>query len=144
MENLAELKRRLAAVWFADIVGFTRLSSQDERKALRLVGMFQEMAGREIDRHEGTLVKFIGDGVLAHAGSTASAIDTALALRDKFQNQCAADGEPLFLRIGVHVGDIVVSHDGDVYGDGVNVASRLHDEAEPGRVVVSEDVWRQS
>ena len=77
MENLAELKRRLAAVWFADIVGFTRLSSQDERKALRLVGMFQEMAGREIDRHEGTLVKFIGDGVLAHAGSTASAIDTA-------------------------------------------------------------------
>ena len=144
MENLAELKRRLAAVWFADIVGFTRLSSQDERKALRLVGMFQGMAVREIDRHEGTLVKFIGDGVLAHAGSTASAIDTALALREKFQDQCAADGEPLLLRIGVHVGDIVVSHDGDVYGDGVNVASRLHDEAEPGRVVVSEDVWRQS
>jgi adenylate cyclase len=143
VENVTDLNRRLAAVWFADIVGFTRLSSQDESRALRLVGLLQETASREIDRHGGTLVKFLGDGVLAYAGSTASAIDAALALRDEFHNRCAADGRPFFLRIGVHVGDIVVSHDGDVYGDGVNVASRLHDEAEPGRVVVSEDVWRQ-
>ena len=140
---MAELNRRLAAVWFGDIVGFTRLSSQDERRALRFVGVLQETARREIDRHGGTLVKFLGDGVLAFAGSTASAIDAALALRDEFQNRCAADGQPLFLRIGVHVGDIVVSPDGDIYGDGVNVASRLHGEAEPGRIVVSEDVWRQ-
>lgn len=130
-------------MWFGDIVGFTRLSSQDERRALRFVGVLQETARREIDRHGGTLVKFLGDGVLAFAGSTASAIDAALALRDEFQNRCAADGQPLFLRIGVHVGDIVVSPDGDIYGDGVNVASRLHGEAEPGRIVVSEDVWRQ-
>ncbi len=142
--DVAELKRRLAAVWFADIVGFTRLSAQDESRALRLVGLLQETASREIDRHGGTLVKFMGDGVLAYARSTASAIDTALALSEKFHDRCAADGRPFFLRIGVHLGDIVVSLDGDVYGDGVNVASRLHDEAEPGRVVVSEDVWRQS
>ena len=66
--------RRLAAVWFADIVGFTRLSSQDESAALRLVGMFQETARQEIARHEGTLVKYMGDSVLAYAMSTSSAI----------------------------------------------------------------------
>src|SRR5688572_25409282 len=118
-KNVAELTRRLAAVWFADIVGFTRLSTQDENKAIHLVSLFQETARREIDRHRGTLVKFMGDGVLAYAGSTASAIDAALALRDTFHNRCAADGRPWFLRIGVHVGDIIVSPDGDVYGDGV-------------------------
>ena len=142
-EDGVELTRRLAAVWFADIVGFTRLSSHDESAALRLVSLFQETASQEIDRHEGTLVKFTGDGVLAYAGSTASAIEAVLALRDKFHQLCAADGRPFFLRIGVHVGDIIVSSDGDVYGDGVNVASRLQGEAGPGRVLVSEDVWRQ-
>ena len=140
---MVNLTRRLAAVWFADIVDFTRLSSQDESEALRLVGLFQETASQEIARHEGTFVKFMGDSVLAYAMSTASAIDAALALRDKFQNRSAADDRPYFLRIGVHVGDIVVSSDGDVYGDGVNVASRLQREAEPGQLVVSEDVWRQ-
>ncbi|MGH7572366.1 MAG: adenylate/guanylate cyclase domain-containing protein [Gemmatimonadota bacterium] len=138
-----ELTRRLAAVWFADIVGFTRLSSQDEGAALRLVGLLQEAARQEIDRHGGTLVKFMGDGVLAYAGSTASAIETVLTLRERFHELCATDGRPSFLRIGVHVGDVVVSPDGDVYGDGVNVASRLQREAGAGRVMVSEDVWRQ-
>jgi adenylate cyclase len=138
-----ELTRRLAAVWFADIVGFTRLSSQNERAALRLVGLLQETARQEIGRHGGTLVKFMGDGILAYAGSTASALETVLALRDRFHELCATDGQPSSLRIGVHVGDVVLSPDGDVYGDGVNVASRLQREAGPGRVLVSEDVWRQ-
>jgi class 3 adenylate cyclase/tetratricopeptide (TPR) repeat protein len=141
--EIEPLSRRLVAVWFADIVGFTRLSSQDESAALRLINLFQEIARREIDRHDATLVKFTGDGVLAYAGSTASAIDAALALRDEFHERSVADGEPSLLRVGVHVGDIVVSSEGDIYGEGVNVASRLQGEAEPGQVLVSEDVWRQ-
>jgi class 3 adenylate cyclase/TolB-like protein/Flp pilus assembly protein TadD len=135
--------RRLAAVWFADIVGFTRLSSQDEGAALRLVDLLQELARQQVGRHGAILVKFTGDGVLAYALSTASAIDAALDLRDEFRDRSVADGQPSLLRIGVHVGDIVVSSEGDIYGDGVNVASRLQAEAEPGRVLVSEDVWRQ-
>ncbi len=135
--------RRLAAVWFADIVGYTALSSRDEDAALRLVALLQEVARKEIESHGGTLVKSLGDGVLAQFDSTATAIRAALALRDAFAAATRAEGRSAQLRIGLHVGDVVVSPSGDVFGDGVNVASRLHGEARPGRVVVSQDVWRQ-
>lgn len=135
--------RRLAAVWFADIVGFTALASRDEDAALRLVDTFQDTARREIEGHDGTLVKFMGDGALAYFTSTSAALEAAVSLRERLTGAASVDEPPLLLRFGVHVGDIVVSSTGDVFGDGVNVASRLQDEAAPGEVVVSEDVWRQ-
>ncbi|MGI9190020.1 MAG: adenylate/guanylate cyclase domain-containing protein [Longimicrobiaceae bacterium] len=135
--------RRLAAVWFADIVGFTALASRDEGAAFRLVKLFEQIAREEIDRHAGTLVKFMGDGALAIFGGTAAAVDAALSLRDGFRQRTEAERDPSTLRIGVHLGDIIVSDAGDVYGDGVNTAARLQGEADPGQVVVSQDVWRQ-
>jgi adenylate cyclase len=134
--------RRLAAVWFADIVGFTSLTSRDEEAALGLIRIFQEAAAAAIDRHDGTLVKFTGDGVLAYASSTSAALDTVLALAAGFDAGVKQRGGSARLRAGVHVGDIVVAADGDVYGEGVNIASRLEGQARPGRAVVSEDVWR--
>lgn len=135
--------RRLAAVWFADIVGYTRLSSRDETAALRLVALFQAIAREETEKHGGTIVKFVGDGVLAYAPSAAAAIEAMMDLRREFEQQSAEAIQPSFLRIGAHLGDVVVTPDGDVLGDGVNVASRLQGEADPGRIFVSEDLWRQ-
>lgn len=135
--------RRLAAVWFADIVGFTRLSSGDETAALRLVEILQSGARRQTEAFSGHIVKFMGDGVLAEFGSTEAAVRSALALQREFESRAAKLGTEVKLRVGVHVGDLVSTPDGDIYGDGVNTASRLQDAAEPGEVLVSEDVWRQ-
>lgn len=135
--------RRLAAVWFADIVGYTRLASTDETTALRLVALFQEIARKETEEHGGTVVKFTGDGVLAYAPSAAAAIDAMSSLRAEFEQQSTRSGRSAHLRIGAHIGDLVVTAEGDILGDGVNVASRLQTEAGPGRIYVSEDLWRQ-
>ncbi|CAN5167738.1 adenylate/guanylate cyclase domain-containing protein [soil metagenome] len=135
--------RRLAAVWFADIVDFTRLSSGDETAALRLVEILQSGARRQTEAFSGHIVKFMGDGVLAEFGSTEAAVRSALALQREFESRAAKLGTEAKLRVGVHVGDLVSTPDGDIYGDGVNTASRLQNAAEPGEVLVSEDVWRQ-
>jgi class 3 adenylate cyclase/TolB-like protein len=142
MTERADATRRLAAVWFADIVGFTSLTSRDETAAVSLVRLFQKSTREAIDRHGGTLVKFTGDGVLAYATSTGEALDAALDLMAGFRETSHEHGEPALLRTGMHVGDLVVEADGDVYGDGVNIAARLQGEARPGQIVISEDVWR--
>lgn len=85
----------------------------------------------------------MGDAVLAEFSSTEAAVRSAVALAATFEEASTAAGLPTRLRIGVHVGEITVAQDGDLYGDGVNVASRLQEECEPGQVLVSEDVWRQ-
>lgn len=139
-------ERRLAAVWFADIVGFSGLAATDERAAMGLVERFQTVTRAIVERLSGRLVKFTGDGALAEFSSTAAALEAALELAREFdarEGQPGAPGAAARLRIGVHLGDIVSAPDGDIYGDGINFASRLQAEAEPGQVVVSEDVWRQ-
>ena len=135
--------RRLAAVWFADLVGYSRLAAEDERAAVRLLHLLQQTAREEIARADGHLVKLIGDGVFAEFGSTEAAVRAALGLQRSFIARSRAAAVDAALRIGVHVGDVITAPDGDLYGDGINVAARLKSEAEPGRVVASEDVWRQ-
>ncbi|MGH7567155.1 MAG: tetratricopeptide repeat protein [Gemmatimonadota bacterium] len=133
--------RRLAAVWFADIVGFTGLSARDERSAMALVSLLQTCARRAVGHCDGRLVKFIGDEAMAEFGSTEASVRAALELKIDFHDLSTRRAVPALLRIGVHVGDIV-SSEGDIYGDGVNTASRIQREAKPGEVLVSEDVWR--
>jgi TolB-like protein/class 3 adenylate cyclase/Tfp pilus assembly protein PilF len=141
---VTERARRLAAVWFADIAGYTDLSARDEDTAVRLVELLQAIAREVVDKHGGRVVKFIGDAVLAEFQSTDGAVRSALDVRDRFAGACRSAGlGGNDLRIGAHVGEIVTSADGDVYGDGVNAASRLQGSAEPGEVWVSEDMWRQ-
>jgi class 3 adenylate cyclase/TolB-like protein/tetratricopeptide (TPR) repeat protein len=135
--------RQLAAVWFADIAGYTSLSNRDESAALRLVGIFHEVAREQIEGNGGTVVKFVGDGLLAYAPSVASATAAVLSLRRVFEDRSAQAGVESYLRIGMHLGDIAIAPDGDVFGDGVNIASRLESAAGPGRIYVSEDLWRQ-
>ncbi len=136
--------RRLAAVCFADIVGFTRLSAEDEPQALRLVEVFQTVARGATEAHGGSVVKFMGDGALAAFTSVKGASSAAIQLQLHFKQVTRGWSRgPHRLRVGVHLGDITVAADGDMYGDGVNRASRLQDMAEPGQILVSEDVFRQ-
>jgi TolB-like protein/class 3 adenylate cyclase/Tfp pilus assembly protein PilF len=136
-------ERRLAAVWFADIVGFTALSSRDEDAALRRIESFQTVTRKHVREAGGTVVKFLGDGGLAVFPSADAAVRAGLDVQRAFEASASPSGVAAELRIGIHLGEVVSEPDGDVYGDGVNTASRIQDEAEPGQVVVSEDVWRQ-
>ena len=136
-------KRRLSAICFADIVGYSELSNRDEPAALALVRNFQALARDIVATYEGRIVKFIGDAVLAEFGSTDSAVRAAVAIQEGFVKASNDLHQPSQLRIVVHLGEVNATPDGDLYGDGVNTASRLQHEAAPGQVIVSEDVWRQ-
>jgi class 3 adenylate cyclase len=135
--------RRLAAVWFADIVGFTHLSSRDEDGALALSRELERFARAEVETHGGRIVKLLGDGVLTEFGSVNAAVRAALGLQSSFSDSGVVREKGGKLRIGVHVCEVVASPDGDVYGSGVNIASRIESAAEPGRVAVSENVAHQ-
>jgi class 3 adenylate cyclase/tetratricopeptide (TPR) repeat protein len=140
---MSALQHRLSAVWFADIVGYSGLAGEDEAAALHLVDLLQALSRDAVGRRGGRIVKFMGDGALAEFPSTEAAVRAAHALMAAFASRSREAGREGTLRIGVHVGDVAAGQDGDLYGDGVNVAARLQAEAEPGQVLVSEDVWRQ-
>jgi adenylate cyclase len=137
------LSRRLVAVWFADIVGYSARAAEDETGALRLVEILQTLSRETVRRYGGRVVKFLGDAVLAEFPSTDLAVRAAVALNIEYADKSIASGGVHRLRIGVHVGDVAVGADGDLYGDAVNVAARIQVAAEPGQVVLSRDVWQQ-
>ncbi|HET6617428.1 MAG TPA: adenylate/guanylate cyclase domain-containing protein [Gemmatimonadota bacterium] len=140
----APLPHHLAAVWFADIVGYTAQSDSDEAVAQRLVQVFTTSTRSVATRYGGRVVKFLGDGALVEFPSTELAVRSAWALMTAFPQAAESGGfGEQRLRIGVHVGDVAQGADGDLFGDGVNVASRLQGMAEAGEVWVSEDVRRQ-
>ena len=127
--------RRLAAIMFTDIVGFTALMGRDEKGALELLDKNRALLQPIINQFHGDWLKEIGDGTLSSFQSTVDAVNCALAIQ-----QVLKDDPDLKLRIGIHIGDVVFEN-GDVYGDGVNVASRLEPMAEPGGILVSEKVY---
>jgi adenylate cyclase len=138
----ANISSRLAAVWFADIVGYSRLASRDETTALALVELLRSMIEGILAEHGGRLVKATGDGGLAEFASAEAAVRSGLALERCFAERAGLLVPGARLRVGIHVGEVVPGAGGDLYGDGVNTAARLQQSAEPGQVVVSEDVWR--
>jgi adenylate cyclase len=137
------LPHHLAALWFADIAGYSARVVEDERGALQLVEILQALSRSTVQRHEGRVVKFLGDAVLAEFPSTEMAVRAAAVLSKEYAEQSAKTGRAHDLRIGVHLGDVALDADGDLYGDGVNAAARIEAAVNPGQVVVSEDVWRQ-
>lgn len=120
-------------VWFTDLVGWSSLAARDEDRAIALVRRFQAAVRAALPSDGGRVVKFIGDAALIESPSAESALRSAAALRDSMEEA---------VRTGIHLGDVAVAPDGDLYGDGVNTAQRLQTAAEPGQIVVSEDVAR--
>jgi adenylate cyclase len=137
------MQRTLVALWFADIAGYSAHAAEDECGALRLVEILQAVSRETVPGFNGRVVKFVGDAVLAEFPSAELAVRAAAALSNEYREQSVATGRAHNLRVGVHLGDVAVAADGDLYGDGVNAAARIQEAAEPGQVVISQDVWRQ-
>jgi TolB-like protein/class 3 adenylate cyclase len=134
------LERRLSAVLAADVAGYSRLVGVDEEGTLeRLKSLRKDLITPSIAEHRGRLVKTTGDGFLSDFGSVIDAMRCAVHVQRwmAVHNASVAADKRIDLRIGIHVGDIVVEKDGDIMGDGVNVAARLEGLARPGGICVS-------
>ena len=128
--------RKLAAVMFTDIAGYTALMSKDEHKALKILEKNRILQKSLAAKHNGEFLKEMGDGTLLCFQSALDAVRCAMAIQESVK-----DDADLNLRIGIHLGDIVF-REGDVFGDGVNVASRIEKLAEAGRICASEEVYK--
>jgi len=135
-------KRRLAAILAADVVGYSALMEKDEEQThARLKALRREVIDPAIEDHGGRLVKLTGDGALVEFASAVDAVRSAVAIQQSIaaREQDEPAERRITFRIGVNLGDIIVEGD-DVYGDGVNIASRLEGLAEPDGVVISGNV----
>ena len=129
--------RRLAAILAADVVGFSSMMEKDEEGTLRRVKALQrEVIEPKVRERGGRLVKTTGDGFLCEFGSPVEAVRCALEI----QETTKANGEPVLLRMGINLGYIIIEPDGDIYGEGVNVAARLEQLADPGGLCISGSV----
>lgn len=136
------IERKLSAILAADVAGYSRLMGVDEEETIRTLGGHRrELIDPSIAGHRGRIVKTTGDGFLAEFASVVDAVRCAVEVQTKMavRNAEAGDGKRLEFRIGINVGDIV-EQDGDIFGDGVNIAARLEGIAEPGGICVSERV----
>jgi adenylate cyclase len=137
------MERRLAAIFAADVAGYSRLIGADEEGTLaRLKAHRRELIDPTIAEHQGRIVKTTGDGVLAEFASPVKAVRCAIDVQYGMaeRNAGVPEGQRIEFRIGINLGDVVVEDDGDIYGDGVNVAARLENIAEPGAVYISRTV----
>src|SRR3954449_1983853 len=133
------MERRLAAIFAADVAGYSRLMSQDEAGTLRALAAARETMDGLIAQHGGRIANTAGDSVLAEFPSAVDAVRCAVEVQGAL---AAPDLDTLRFRIGVHVGDVMV-RDGDLLGDGVNIAARLEGLAEPRGVSLSADAHAQ-
>ena len=131
---MSSLKRRLAAIVFTDIVGFTNLSSKDEEGAYKIVVKQREILKPIVLKHEGQWLKEEGDARLLSFPSTKEAVNCSIQIQEAVKNV-----DDLNLRIGIHQGDII-QEEKDVFGDDVNIASRIEPFAAPGGIAVSQKI----
>jgi adenylate cyclase len=134
------IQRRLVAILAADVVGYSALMQRaEEATYVEFERLKQELIEPSFSRHEGRLVKTTGDGALAEFASPLAATRCAVEIQD----QLASGSSPLRLRIGLNLGDVIVGQDGDLYGDGINIAVRLEGIADPGGILISEKVYSE-
>lgn len=126
--------RQLAAIMFTDIVGYTALMGNDEQKAFELLNKNRQIQKPIIEQFNCRWIKELGDGVMASFNTVSDAVNAAI----KIQGACNA-AKDFQLRIGIHLGEVVFE-DGDVFGDGVNIAARIQALATPGGIWISKSV----
>jgi adenylate cyclase len=138
--------RKIAAILVADVVGYSRLAGADEDRTLsRLRALRSDLIDPAVADHHGRIVKRTGDGLIAEYRSVVEAVRCAIAMQNGLieRNVGVADDRRIDFRIGIHLGDVVEETDGDLMGDGVNIAARLERIAKPGAICLSEDAYRQ-
>ena len=139
------LQRRLAAILAADVVGYSRLMGEDEAGTLNVLKTHRrEFVEPEIADHHGRLIKLMGDGALVEFASVCDAVACAVEIQQGMvrRNADVPGPKQIVFRIGINLGDVIIDQD-DIYGDGVNVAARLEELAEPGGICVSSEVHGQ-
>ncbi len=136
--------RKLTAILYADVAGYSRLTGEDEVGTHQQLSAGLDLISGAIKAKGGNIVHYAGDAVLADFGSVVAAVDCAVSIQRQLAegNAQVADGKRLQFRIGVNLGEVIVDRD-DIYGDGVNVAARLEGLAEPGGVCISATVHEQ-
>ena len=138
--------RKLAAILAADIVGYSRLAGTDEDRTLaRLRALRSDLIDPTIAVHHGRVVKRTGDGILIEFRSVVDAVRCAIEVQNGMaeRNAGLSPERRIEFRVGIHLGDVVEESDGDLMGDGVNIAARLEGIAKPGAICLSEDAYRQ-
>jgi adenylate cyclase len=137
----ARVERRLAAVLAGDVAGYSRLMGADEEGTLaRLNAHRREYLEPKVAEYRGRIVKRTGDGVLVEFGSAVDAVRYAVEIQRGMveRNESTPQDKCIELRIGIHLGDIIIE-EGDIFGDGVNIAARLEGLAQPGGVCISDE-----
>lgn len=135
------LPRKLAAILYADVAGYSRLTGEDEEGTHRTLRAYLNLISSRIQAHEGRVVHYAGDAALADFGTVVDALTCATAIQRDLaeRNTGVPDDRKVQFRIGVNLGDVIVDQ-GEIYGDGVNVAARLESLAEPGGICISDAV----
>src|SRR3954464_12997774 len=138
--------RKIAAILVSDVVGYSRLAGADEDRILaRLRALRSDLIDPTIAIHHGRVVKRTGDGSLVEFRSVIDAVRCAADVQGSMveRNTRVPHDSRIEFRIGIHLGDVVEESDGDLMGDGVNIAARLQGVAAPGTICLSEDAYRQ-
>jgi adenylate cyclase len=138
--------RKIAAILVADVVGYSRLAAADEDRTLsRLRGLRSDLIDPAIAAHRGRIVKRTGDGILIEFRSVVDAVRCAIEVQNGLveRNAGLPPERRIEFRVGVHLGDVVEESDGDLMGNGVNIAARIEGIAAPGEICLSEDAYRQ-
>ena len=138
--------RKLAAILVSDVVGYSRLAGADEDRTLaRLRALRSDLIDPTIAVHHGRVVKRTGDGSIIEFRSVVDAVRCAIEVQNGLieRNAGLPPERRIEFRVGIHLGDVVEESDGDLMGDGVNIAARLEGIAKPGAICLSEDAYRQ-
>ena len=141
MEDSDRLPRKLAAILYADVAGYSRLTGEDEDATHRTLSEYLDVIASFIESHRGLVVHYAGDAVLAKFDAVVDAMSASVAIQNELEirNENLPDERKVHFRIGVNSGDVIEDR-GDIYGDGVNVAARLESLAEPGGICISDAV----
>jgi adenylate cyclase len=140
----SKVKRRLTTLLCADVEGYSRLMGVDEAGTLATLQRYRAAMATLIERHDGRIVNTWGDAVIAEFASVVEAVQCAVDTQQELSGYNGGLPEPqrMRFRIGIHLGDVMVEGD-DIYGDGVNIAARLQELAEPGGILISGPVYDQ-
>ncbi|MGH1482016.1 MAG: adenylate/guanylate cyclase domain-containing protein [Geminicoccales bacterium] len=139
------MERRLAAIMAADVVGYSKLMGKDEAGThLALQAHLNDFIAPTINAHRGSIIKLMGDGILAEFRSVVDALEAAIAIQHGMaeRNEETSSERRIQLRVGLNLGDIIAEKD-DIFGDGVNIAARLESLAEPGGICISDSAFAQ-
>lgn len=139
-----KVKRRLTTVLCADVYGYSRLMESDEAGTLATLRRYRAAIAGLVERHDGRIVNTWGDAVIAEFASVVEAVQCAIEIQQEISNRetDSPEAQRMRFRIGINLGDVMVEGS-DIYGDGVNIAARLQELAEPGGIMISRTVYDQ-